>query len=226
MIQLEQISKNYQKGSQSIAALQAINLNIAHGEYVAITGSSGSGKSTLLNLLGLLDAPSNGRYLIDGHDASQLEDVAASRLRNQLIGFVFQSFHLIPERRAWQNVALPLEYAKPGLLLKNRKKRSYEALERVGLLERAEHFPSELSGGQEQRVAIARALVNQPKLILADEPTGNLDASTGSGILELLEGFSQAGATLLIVTHDLSVAARANMVIELRDGQIINQNSD
>ncbi len=226
MLKLENISKTYSKGSQIINALKNIDIEIAKGEYIAITGSSGSGKSTLLNLLGLLDAPSSGHYLIDGHDASRLEDVAASRLRNQLIGFVFQSFHLIPERCAWQNVALPLEYLKPGLSFKNRKKRSYEALERVGLLERAEHFPSELSGGQEQRVAIARALVNEPKLILADEPTGNLDASTGSEILELLEGFSQAGATLLIVTHDLSVAARASRVIELRDGQIINQNSD
>ncbi len=226
MLKLENISKTYVKGSQTISALQNINIEVLKGEYIAITGSSGSGKSTLLNLLGLLDTPSSGRYLIDGHDASRLEDVAASSLRNQLIGFVFQSFHLIPERRAWQNVALPLEYLKLGLPLKERKKRSYEALERVGLLERAEHFSSELSGGQEQRVAIARALVNQPKLILADEPTGNLDATTGLGILELLEGFSRDGATLLIVTHDLGVAARATRVIELRDGQILNQNLD
>ncbi len=221
MLKLENISKKYLKGALSISALQNTNLEIANGEYIAITGSSGSGKSTLLNLLGLLDSPTSGCYWIDGHDASNLNDMAASSLRNQLIGFVFQSFHLIPERRAWQNVALPLEYSKPSLSLKDRKRRSYEALERVGLLERAEHFSSELSGGQEQRVAIARALVNQPKLILADEPTGNLDATTGLGILELLEGFSRDGATLLIVTHDLGVAARASRVIELRDGQIL-----
>jgi putative ABC transport system ATP-binding protein len=226
VLKLENISKTYQKGSQTIAALQDIHISVENSEYIAITGSSGSGKSTLLNLLGLLDTPSSGRYRIYGHDASNLDDTAASRLRNQLIGFVFQSFHLIPERRAWQNVALPLEYLKPGLSLKDRKKRSFEALERVGLLERAEHFSSELSGGQEQRVAIARALVNQPKLILADEPTGNLDATTGLGILELLEGFVRDGATLLIVTHDLGVAARATRVIELRDGQILNQNLD
>ncbi len=226
MLKLENISKTYVKGSQTIAALQNIDIEVSKGEYIAITGSSGSGKSTLLNLLGLLDTPSSGRYLIDGHDASRLEDKAASSLRNQLIGFVFQSFHLIPERRAWQNVALPLEYLKPGLSIKDRKKRSFEALERVGLLERAEHFSSELSGGQEQRVAIARALVNQPKLILADEPTGNLDATTGLGILELLERFSLDGATLLIVTHDLGVAARATRAIELFDGQILPQNSD
>ena len=224
MLQLDKISKTYVKGSQTISALQNIDIEISKGEHIAITGSSGSGKSTLLNLLGLLDSPSNGRYLIDGHDASHLDDTAASSLRNQLIGFVFQSFHLIPERRAWQNVALPLEYLKPGLSLKERKQRSFEALERVGLLGRAEHFSSELSGGQEQRVAIARALVNQPKLILADEPTGNLDATTGLEILELLEGFSRDGATLLIVTHDLGVAARAIRVIELRDGQILPQN--
>ena len=226
MLKLENVGKKYLKGALSIFALQNTNLEIAKGEYIAITGSSGSGKNTLLNLLGLLDSPTSGRYWIDGHDASNLNDTAASSLRNQLIGFVFQSFHLIPERRAWQNVALPLEYLKPGLSLKDRKKRSYEALERVGLLERADHFSSELSGGQEQRVAIARALVNQPKLILADEPTGNLDAITGLGILELLEGFFRDGATLLIVTHDFGVAARASRVIELRDGQILPQNSN
>ncbi len=220
MLELNNVSKVYQKGSQKILALQNICLSIKSGEYIAITGSSGSGKSSLLNLLGLLDSPTTGQYLIAGHDASHLEDKAASSLRNQLIGFVFQSFHLIPERSAWQNVALPLEYTKPNLTLAERKKRSLQALEQVGLLERANHLPSELSGGQEQRVAIARALVHNPKLILADEPTGNLDAATGQDILELLEHFRSAGATLIIITHDANVAARAERQIQLRDGKL------
>ncbi len=219
MIQLQNIAKTYRKGASTIHALQDFNLEIDTGEYVAITGTSGSGKSTLLNLLGLLDRPSSGTYILDGLASQQLSDQAASGLRNRLIGFVFQSFHLIPERNAWQNVALPLEYSQTSPA--ERKKRAYAALERVGLLERAEHLPNELSGGQEQRVAIARALVNQPKLILADEPTGNLDAATGQGILELLEELRLEGATLLIVTHDSIVAARAERKIELSDGRIL-----
>ncbi len=219
MIQLQNIAKTYRKGTSTINALHDFNLEIGTGEYVAITGSSGSGKSTLLNILGLLDRPSSGTYILDGHASQQLADQAASGLRNRLIGFVFQSFHLIPERNAWQNVALPLEYTQTNLA--ERKTRAYAALEKVGLLERAEHRPNELSGGQEQRVAIARALVNQPKLILADEPTGNLDAATGRSILELLENLQSDGSTLVLVTHDPNVAARASRKIELRDGQIL-----
>lgn len=196
-------------------------MTIDTGEYIAIIGSSGSGKSTLLNILGLLDQPSSGAYYLNDQLVGQLGDLATSALRNQTIGFVFQSFHLIPERRAWQNVVLPLEYRVPKLTLAESKKLALEALKKVGLLDRAEHYPAELSGGQEQRVAIARALVGKPTLILADEPTGNLDAATGLSILELLESLCNTGATLIIVTHDPNVAAHAKRQIELRDGQII-----
>lgn len=221
MLALHDIHYVYRKGEQHISALAGISLSVAAGDYLAITGPSGSGKSTLLNVLGLLARPSAGSYRIAGVEASALDDVAASRLRNQTFGFVFQSFHLIPERRAWQNVALPLEYRKPGLSRAERKRRAYAALERVGLLARAEHYPSELSGGQEQRVAIARALVNSPKVILADEPTGNLDSSTRDEVLALLESLNAQGVTLVVVTHDPAVAQRAARELTLSDGRVM-----
>jgi putative ABC transport system ATP-binding protein len=220
VITLSGIQKSYQKGQVQVQALAGVDLHIGEGEFVAIVGTSGSGKSTMLNILGLLDQPSSGEYSLSSKKVADVPDLEACRLRNSLIGFVFQSFHLIPERRAWQNVALPLEYSqnvKPA----QRKARALAALEQVGLLDRAEHFPAELSGGQEQRVAIARALVNNPKLILADEPTGNLDAATGESILQLLESVRSSGATLVLVTHDQGVAARAKRRIELRDGRIV-----
>jgi putative ABC transport system ATP-binding protein len=220
VLELSAIHHVYRKGKQTVTALKGLDLRVAAGDYLAITGASGSGKSTLLNLLGLLNTPSSGSYRVDGLEAAGLTDRAAAHLRNRTFGFVFQSFHLIPERRAWQNVALPLEYRHPSLTPRERRLRAYSTLERVGLAARGEHFPAELSGGQEQRVAIARALVGAPKVILADEPTGNLDSSTRDDILGLLEALNAQGVTLVIVTHDPEVAKRARRELQLRDGRV------
>lgn len=219
MIRFTGVSKHYQKGTEQVQALADINLELNKGDYVALTGASGSGKSTMLALIGLMDTPTSGTIELLEQNINQLSDDARSKLRGQTIGFVFQSFNLLPQLRAWENVALPLKYQ--GITPTERKTRAYLMLEKVGLLNRAEHRPNELSGGQEQRVAIARALVSNPKLILADEPTGNLDAVTGQSILELLENLQSDGSTLVLVTHDPIVAARANKRIELRDGRIL-----
>jgi putative ABC transport system ATP-binding protein len=223
MLELTDIHHRYRKGKHHVTALAGLSLSVTAGDYLAITGVSGSGKSTLLNILGLLAMPTAGSYRIAGVETAGLADKAASRLRNHTFGFVFQSFHLIPERRAWQNVALPLEYRKPRLSSAERKQRALDALARVGLSERAEHYPSELSGGQEQRVAIARALVNTPEVILADEPTGNLDSATRDEILTLLESLNAQGVTLVVVTHDPSVASRAGRQLRLLDGRVIDE---
>ena len=212
------------KGPREVKALLDADIEIREGEYVAITGPSGSGKSTLLSLLGMLDRPTSGVYRLAGQDVAGLSDRAASAARNELIGFVFQSFHLLPHLSAWRNVALPLAYAPAGRRVSaaERRERALAALESVGMLEHAEHLPRELSGGQEQRVAIARAMVGRPRLILADEPTGNLDSRTRDEVLDLFEWANREGVTVVLITHDPEVAARAHRQIVLADGRVVN----
>jgi len=214
------LGKTYQLGEQAVHALKSVSLEINSGEYVAIMGPSGSGKSTLLNLLGCLDSPSAGEYWLNGQDVAQLDGNALARVRNQTIGFVFQSFNLLPRASALENVMLPLMYG--GVARAQRAPRALAALAKVGLSERAKHHPSQLSGGQNQRVAIARALVNTPKLLLADEPTGALDSNTGLEILAQLDQLHAEGLTIVVVTHDEAVAARAKRTIRFRDGTVVS----
>ena len=221
MIELQHISKVYEVGGQPIYALRDTSENIQSGEYVAIVGPSGSGKSTLLNIIGCLLRPSEGAYLFKGEDVSQLDDQALSHVRQHQIGFIFQSFHLVPRLTAEGNVALPMVFA--GIPSSERQIRAQEALEAVGLSDRAHHRPNQLSVGQRQRVVIARAIIMQPSLLLADEPTGNLDTHSGQQIMELLESLNANGLTMLVVTHDPNVARRANRVIVLADGQIVRR---
>jgi putative ABC transport system ATP-binding protein len=216
LITLKGLSKTYALGVQEVHALRAVNLTIERGEYVAIMGPSGSGKSTLLNLLGCLDAPSAGEYWLNGQNVAALDTDALATVRNQMIGFVFQSFNLLPRASALANVMLPLLYAQ--LPRRERAPKALAALEKVGLGSRADHLPSQLSGGQNQRVAIARALVNAPQLLLADEPTGALDTATGLEILAEFDRLHAGGQTLIVVTHDEAVAARAERTIRFRDG--------
>jgi putative ABC transport system ATP-binding protein len=213
----EGLTKIYGSGESRVEALAGASFRIDHGEWVSIVGRSGSGKSTLLNLIGLLDRPTAGRYVLDGRDVSALSGAALARARSELIGFVFQSFNLLPRETALANVELPMVYA--GVGTRERRRRAQEALGRVGLADRAGHKPTELSGGQKQRVAIARALVNNPAIILADEPTGNLDSVSGAGVLDLFGALNASGVTLVVVTHDLLVADRAGRTIEIRDGR-------
>ena len=210
--------KTYIMGSEEIHALRGVTIQIERGEYVAIMGPSGSGKSTLMNLIGCLDTPSKGSYLLNGKQVGQMNDNELARIRNEEIGFVFQTFNLLPRASALQNVELPLVYA--GVARKERAERARGALERVDLISRMTHRPSELSGGQRQRVAIARALVNNPSIVLADEPTGNLDSKTGAEIMALFARLHDAGNTLVVVTHEADVAAFARRVIHIRDGQV------
>lgn len=218
LIRLNKVRKVYPQGRTMVEALRGVSLWVEPGEKLALMGPSGSGKSTLLAILGLLDVPDGGSYTVLGRDPQYMSDLERSRLRGEALGFVFQSFNLIPQLKAWENVALPLKYQ--GVGLQERRRRSWEMLEQVGLADRAEHYPSELSGGQEQRVAIARALVVRPKIILADEPTGNLDSASGKQILRLLDEAHSFGTTLVIVTHSLEVAARASRIVHLIDGQV------
>jgi len=217
MIALEGVSKTYQMGNTSLRALKDISFKAEEGEFVAIMGSSGSGKSTLLNILGCLDKPTKGNYLLVGTKISELDDNELSEIRLQKIGFIFQTFNLLPRLTALRNVELPLLYAGA----KERTLRGLSLLEKVGLKQRAFHRPTELSGGEQQRVAIARAIANNPKIILADEPTGNLDIATGKEIMEILQFLNKEGATILMVTHEQHIASYAHRQIYLKDGEIM-----
>ena len=215
---MEGVSRHYRTGDNVVRALDGIDLRIREGSYVAIMGPSGSGKSTLMNVLGCLDVPTSGRYLLDGEDVGRLDDDRLSAFRGRTIGFVFQSFNLLPRLSSLENVALPLQYA--GVGKEARLARAREALRRVGLSERETHRPDALSGGQRQRVAIARALVTGPSLILADEPTGNLDSATSASIMELFDDIHRKGNTVILVTHDPGIARCAERIVYLRDGKI------
>jgi putative ABC transport system ATP-binding protein len=219
VIEARELTKVYGQAENRVEALTEVNMNVEPGEWIAIMGPSGSGKSTLMNLIGLLDRPTSGSYKLNGRDVSQLRGNELARARRDLIGFVFQSYNLLPRESALGNVELPMVYA--GVGRKERRKRALGVLETVGLSERAHHRPPELSGGQMQRVAIARALVNGPVLLLADEPTGNLDTASGAEILDLFEELNASGVTVVVVTHDAEVAARTRRVVELRDGRIV-----
>jgi putative ABC transport system ATP-binding protein len=220
LIELRELGKTYQSGDTEFAALHDVNLSIEPGEFVAITGSSGSGKSTLMNLLGCLDSPSHGSYFLAGRDVARLSRIELARVRNETIGFVFQSFNLLARTSALENVELPLIYAKVPPA--ERHKRAKESLERVGLANRASHHPSQLSGGQQQRVAIARALVTRPPLILADEPTGNLDSATSVEIMKFLTELNASGMTIIFVTHEPDIAAYAGRKLLLKDGGVVS----
>jgi putative ABC transport system ATP-binding protein len=218
VIELADVHKIYRTGSLEVPALAGITLDISHGEYVAIMGPSGSGKSTLMHIIGCLDVPSAGSYRLAGEDVGQMDDTELADVRNRRVGFVFQQFHLLPSLNAWRNVELPLTYA--GVPRDERKTRALAALERVGLADRVDHRPGELSGGQQQRVALARALVNDPALLLADEPTGNLDSTSTEETLALVEDLHDQGRTVVLITHEAEVASHARRVVRMRDGRI------
>ena len=217
-IKLSRVTRTYTLGNEEFKALNEVDLKIGNGDFVAITGPSGSGKSTLANIIGGLDKPTSGTVTVNGQDLSGLKDAELSRFRNKTIGFVFQSFNLKGDSTALENVMLPLIFA--GMSPKERKVRAAECLERVGMSDRMGHLPNQLSGGQRQRVAVARALANKPSVILADEPTGNLDSARGAEVIEMLTGLNRDGITLLVITHDKDVARHAKRRIEVRDGQV------
>jgi putative ABC transport system ATP-binding protein len=219
LIRTQELAKNYRMGSNVVAALRGVTLEIARGEFVAVMGPSGSGKSTFMNLLGCLDQPSGGEYWLDGKAVAHLSDDALAALRNRSLGFVFQNFNLLPRTPALDNVALPLLYGHVGATAAH--ERAAQRLVQVGLAERMDHPPAQLSGGQQQRVAIARALVNDPALILADEPTGALDTRTGIEIMALLQGLNREGITVVLVTHEHDIAAYADRIIGFRDGRVV-----
>ena len=220
VIELRQVRKIYGEGDTEVRALSGVDLIVQRGDFVAIMGASGSGKSTLMNLIGCLDEPTSGRYLLDGLDIGLYDEYQLAAVRNRKIGFIFQSFNLIPRTRAVENVALPLAYA--GVRLAERKRRALAALDSVGLSDRVDHLPTQLSGGQQQRVAVARAIVTQPLLVLADEPTGALDSQSTADVLELFGSLNLLGRTIVVITHEAEVAAHAKRVIEMRDGAVLS----
>jgi putative ABC transport system ATP-binding protein len=221
MIQLESVEKVYRTEKIETLALSQISLEVKVGEFIAVMGPSGCGKSTLLNVMGLLDAPTQGSVVLNGQRVDSYADKHLARLRNEQIGFIFQTFHLVSDLKVLDNVEIPLLYRK-GMSGRERRQRALEALARVGLSSRVHHFPSQLSGGQQQRVAIARAIVGKPKLLLADEPTGNLDSQMGGEIMKILEGLNQEGTTVVMVTHDPGLAGRTGRIVRLFDGRQVN----
>ncbi|WP_027586754.1 ABC transporter ATP-binding protein [Acidipropionibacterium thoenii] len=220
VVTLDDVTKTYQTGAVAVQALRGVSLDVRRGEYLAIMGPSGSGKSTLMNILGCLDVLTTGRYLINGHDVASLGENDLAEIRNKEIGFVFQQFNLLPALSAWRNVELPLFYG--GVPAGERKERAIRALERVGLGPRIHHRPGELSGGQQQRVAVARALASEPAIILADEPTGNLDSASTEDVLSLFDELHRTGRTIVLITHEQEVADRAQRMVHVRDGHIID----
>jgi len=221
LIKLEHVSRTYPLGTAGVQALRDISLQIAPGEFVAILGASGSGKSTLMNLIGCLDRPTTGRYFLEGMDVADLDHDQLADIRNEKIGFVFQSFHLLARTSALQNVELPMLYASNGMRAHKRRQRAVEALELVGLAGRTDHHPNQLSGGEQQRVAIARAIVNRPSVLLADEPTGNLDSRTSAEIMTVFQSLNQRAITIVMVTHELDIARYAKRNVFMRDGSIL-----
>ncbi|HJL79572.1 MAG: ABC transporter ATP-binding protein [Gammaproteobacteria bacterium] len=224
MIRLEKLSREFQVGNQVVHALDEVDLEIKENEYISIMGVSGSGKSTLLNILGLLDTPTSGDYILSGINTSKMDDDEMAGIRSTKIGFIFQSFHLIPRLTAFENVEMPMILS--GINPTERKMKASSALEKVGLTDRSDHKPEQLSGGQRQRAAIARSIVMEPDVLLADEPTGNLDTTSGKEVVKLIEELNLSGLTLIMVTHDREMGDRSNRLIELRDGKIINDQSN
>ncbi len=226
VIQLEAVAKTYRSGEVEVHAVRGVTLTIERGEFVAVMGASGSGKSTLMNTLGCLDRPTSGRYLFEGVSVGGLSRRQLATLRNRKLGFVFQSFNLLARTTALENVELPMFYSHPLIALRTQRKRALRALERVGLAERVSHRPSQLSGGQQQRLAIARALVNEPELVLADEPTGNLDSRTSIEIMGLFQELNDAGITIVMVTHELDIASYCKRIIVMRDGSVLSDQAN
>ena len=218
IIKTENLTKDYETGTQVVSALKGINLSVDKGEFLSIMGPSGSGKTTLMNIIGCLDSPTNGSYFLNDKSVSKLDDDELAKIRNDEIGFVFQSFHLLARNTAFDNVMLPLKYA--GIGKEEATKRSNDVLDLVGLSSRAKHTPSELSGGQQQRVAIARALVNEPSILFADEPTGNLDSKTGQDVMKIFKDLNKNGQTIILITHEDSIAKQSNRIITIMDGLI------
>ena len=224
IIETENLTKDYETGTQVVSALKGINLSVEKGEFLSIMGPSGSGKTTLMNIIGCLDSPTNGSYYLNNKSVSKLDDDELAKIRNEEIGFVFQSFHLLARNTAFDNVMLPLKYA--GLSKEEATKRSNNVLDLVGLSSRSKHTPAELSGGQQQRVAIARALVNEPSILFADEPTGNLDSKTGQDVMKIFKDLNENGQTIILITHEDSIAKQSNRIITIMDGLIKSDLSE
>ena len=224
IIKTENLTKDYETGTQVVSALKGINLSVEKGEFLSIMGPSGSGKTTLMNIIGCLDSPTNGSYYLNDKSVSKLDDDELAKIRNEEIGFVFQSFHLLARNTAFDNVMLPLKYA--GITKEEATKKSNDVLDLVGLSNRSKHTPAELSGGQQQRVAIARALVNEPSILFADEPTGNLDSNTGQEIMKIFKDLNENGQTIILITHEDSIAKQSNRIITIMDGLIKSDISE